>query len=76
MKKKKTQYIGPVIAASLLILYYIGMAVMFILIPEISLTVRLLLCLIPAVITALIIYVLVQRIREIRSGETDDLDRY
>ena len=42
----------------------------------ILLWIKLLLCLIPAIVCALVIYVLVQRIREIRSGETDDLDRY
>ena len=34
------------------------------------------LCLIPAAIGGMVIAVTVQRIREIRSGETDDLDKY
>ena len=76
MKSKKKKYAGPVIAAGILLLYYIGLIVVFLAVPGILLWVKLLLCLIPAIVCALVIYVLVQRIREIRSGETDDLDRY
>jgi len=35
-----------------------------------------LLCLIPLAIGGMVIAVTVQRVREIRSGETDDLDQY
>ena len=76
MKKKKKGYTGAVLSALFLILYEIGLAVVLMLIPPAAVWIRVLLCLIPAVIAALVIYVLVQRIREIRSGETDDLDRY
>ncbi|MBQ7931464.1 MAG: hypothetical protein IJ334_10680 [Clostridia bacterium] len=76
MKSKKKNYAGPVIAAGILLLYYIGLIVVFLAVPGILLWIKLLLCLIPAIVCALVIYVLVQRIREIRSGETDDLDRY
>ena len=76
MKSKKKNYAGPVIAAGSLLLYYIGLIVVFLAVPGILLWIKLLLCLIPAIVCALVIYVLVQRIREIRSGETDDLDRY
>jgi len=76
MKKKKTGYKGAVISALCLILYELGLALVFLMIPPIAVWIKVLLCLIPALISALIIYVLVQRIREIRSGETDDLDQY
>ncbi|MBQ2727211.1 MAG: hypothetical protein IJF78_16030 [Clostridia bacterium] len=76
MKKKAPGYAGAVITAVCLLLYEIGLAAVFLMLPPVSLWIRILFCLIPAVISALIIYVLVQRIREIRSGESDDLDQY
>ena len=76
MKKKNKGYTGAVISAVCLLLYEIGLAVVLLMLPPVSLWIRILFCLIPAVISALIIYVLVQRIREIRSGESDDLDQY
>lgn len=73
---KKRKFAGPVIAAGCILLYYIGMLILFSCVPGIALWLRLLLCLIPLGVCALVVYVLVQRIREIRSGETDDLDQY
>ncbi len=57
-------------------LYYVGMAVMFICVPGIPGGAKALLCLIPLAVCAVAVGVLVQRIREIRSGEEDDLDQY
>lgn len=76
MKKKKNGYTGAVISAVCLLLYEIGLAVVLLMIPPVSVWIRVILCLVPALICALLIYVLVQRIHEIKSGETDDLDKY
>ena len=73
---KKHNYAAPVTVAVILLLYYIGMAVLFICIPGLAWWAKALLCLIPAAVGGMVIAVTVQRIREIRSGETDDLDRY
>ncbi len=73
---KRRGYAAPVIVAVLLLLYYIGMAILFICIPALSLWAKALLCLVPVIIAAMVIYVTYQRILEIRSGETDDLDKY
>ena len=72
----KKEYIAPIISAAALLIYYIAMAVMFVLIPEITWWVKVLLCIIPASFGGVVIHVLVQRIKEIKSGETDDLDKY
>ena len=72
----KKGYTAPVIVAAALLLYYVGMAVLFVSIPEITWWIKLLLCIIPASFGGVVIHVLVQRIKEIRSGETDDLDKY
>ncbi len=73
---KRRGYAAPLIVAALFLLYYLGMAVMFIALPGITWWIKLLLCVIPAAIGGVVIGVTVQRIREIRSGETDDLDKY
>jgi uncharacterized membrane protein YhaH (DUF805 family) len=73
---KKKGFWGAVLSALFVILYYGGAFVLFACQPDMPLWAKLLLCLIPAGIIALTVGVTVQRIREIRSGETDDLDKY
>lgn len=69
-------YAAPLIVAAILLLYYVGVAVLFLCVPGIVWWGKLLLCVIPAAIGGCVIGVTVQRIREIRSGETDDLHKY
>ena len=64
------------ISAICLLIYELGLIAVFVLVPGILTWIKVLLCLIPAAVCALLIYVLVQRIREIQSGEHDDLDQY
>ena len=73
---KKRKYTAPIVVAVLLGLYYVGMIVMFCCVPAIAIWWKLLFCILPLSVCGGLIYVLVQRIREIRSGETDDLDKY
>ena len=49
---------------------------MFVMVPGIPGWGKALMCLVPLAVCALAVYVLVQRIREIQSGEEDDLDQY
>lgn len=74
MRGKK--YIAPVVVAALFLLYYIGIAVLFAVLTHVPLVLRLLLTVGPLLLGSVVILVLVQRIREIKSGEEDDLDRY
>ncbi len=71
----KKEYIAPALVAILLLLYYGGMAVLFFSVP-LSNWVRILMCIIPLAFAALAVYVFVQRVGEIRSEETNDLDKY
>jgi len=59
-----------------LILYYIGFAALLLFLPGLVWWVKLLLGILPMAICGMVLYVLIQRIRELRSGETDDLDQY
>lgn len=74
MKKKKL--VAPILIAALLGLYYLGIIVLFVCVPNIPLLARLLMILIPAALFGVVIYVLVERIKEIRSGIEDDLGKY
>ena len=67
---------APTLVVAFLMLYYGSMAAMFVCVPGIPGWAKALLCLIPLAVCAVAVGVLVQRIREIRSGEEDDLDQY
>ena len=73
---KRRRYFAPALVVALLILYYGGIAAVFLLVPGIPGWAKALLCIVPLAVCALAVYVLVQRIKEIQSGEEDDLDQY
>ena len=73
---KKRNYIAPIVVSVCLILYYAGLAVLLLAIPDFVWWGKLLLIILPAAVCGMVLYVLIQRIRELRSGETDDLDKY
>ena len=74
--KKKASYLPPILVATVLLVY---LAVYFLLVfslPDLPPWLKLLIGLIPLIAGGTLIFVLVQRIRELRSHETDDLDKY
>lgn len=73
---KRKGLLGAVLSALFVILYYGGLLMLFAFQPEIPSWARILLCLIPLGVCGVTVLVLVQRIRELNSGETDDLDNY
>ena len=74
--KKSRRYLAPTLVVVFLVLYYVGVAAMFVCTSGIPGWVKALMCLVPLAVCAVAVGVLVQRIREIRSGEEDDLDQY
>jgi len=80
MENRKIQHrkkmAAPIIIAVLLILWYIGMAIACFCIPEIPFIFKILMAIIPAAVSGVISFVLAERIKEIRSGEEDDLSKY
>lgn len=68
--------IAPIVIVLLFALYYLAFALVCWLIPGMPLAVRLIFGLIPLAIAGVLIYVLIERIKEIRSGEEDDLSQY
>ncbi len=75
MNMHTKKMIAPIIIVSLLVLYYIGFFILCMFIPIAPLP-KLLLGLVPLLLAGVGIYVLVERIKEIRSGEEDDLSNF
>ena len=73
---KKRGSLAPALVVAFLILYYGGIVAVFVCVPGIPGWAKALLCIVPLAVCALAVYVLVQRIKEIQSGEEDDLDQY
>lgn len=76
MNNHKKKMIAPIIITILFVLYYIGITALFLLTDEFSTLVKLLLIIIPLALAGVMIGVLISRIKEIRSGEEDDLSKY
>lgn len=74
MHKKKM--IAPIIITTIIVLYYIGFAFVCVFLSGIPLLVKILGGVIPLLLGGVCIYVLVERIKEIRSGEEDGLSKY
>ena len=74
MKKRKLA--APIVISVLVGLWLLGYAVLIFLVPAIPLWIKLLGAAIPLALLGVPIYVLCERIKEIRSGEEDDLDNY
>lgn len=76
MNNHKKKMIAPIIITILFVLYYAGITALFLFTDEFSMLVKLLLIIIPLALAGVMIGVLISRIKEIRSGEEDDLSKY
>ncbi len=76
MTEHEKKMVAPIIIAVLVVLYYIGISVVFVLVDNITVIGKCLLVMVPLVLSGVMIYVLMNRIQEIRSGEEDDLSKY
>ncbi len=74
--KHAGKLVAPIIISVVFVLYYIGIAVVFLSIPEIGVVAKVAMTVIPAILCVLMIGAAVSRIREIRKGEEDDLSKY
>ncbi len=76
MSQHGKKMIAPVFIAVVFVLYYVGIAVFLALIEDIPAGAVVASVIIPAILAAVMIGVTVSRIKEIRSGEEDDLSKY
>lgn len=68
--------IAPIVVTILLVLYFMGYAAAITLIDDLPVIVKVVGFLILAALTGVSVAMLVERIKEIRSGEEDDLSKY
>lgn len=68
--------IAPLIITTIIVLYYIAFAYICIFLELFPFLVKILGGVIPLLLVGVCIYVLIERIKEIRSGEEDDLSKY
>ena len=68
--------IAPIVITLIIVSYYIGFAFFITKVHDIPLIVKLLGALIPLALVGVGIYVLIERIKEIKNGEEDDLSQY
>lgn len=73
--KHRGKMIAPIIITAVIILYYGGFFACCIMIPMPA-ALKFLFGLVPLLLAGVCIFVLVERIGEIRSGEEDDLSQY
>lgn len=74
MHKKKM--IAPIVITIILLAYYAGFLWFCMSVPGILVLVKILGTVIPLLLGGVCVYVLIERIKEIRSGEEDDLSKY
>ena len=68
--------IAPIIIAVMLIVYFIAYALLISILPGLPLIIKILFAIVPLFIAGVTVYVVIERIKEIRSGEEDDLSNY
>ena len=73
---KKNPYIAPIVVAVLVVLYFIFYGYMATFIDGMPAVARVVFMAIPAVMIIVMICTLIERIKEIRKGENDDLGKY
>ena len=76
MKKYGKKLIAPIVISALIVLYFIGFIVLIAVTDGLPLGWMIAGSVIPLGFAGVMIYVLVQRVKEIRSGEEDDLSQY
>lgn len=78
MKQKNhmKKMIAPIIITILIALYYIGIAVFFMVVQGIPILFKVCVIGISLLLTAVMVAVFVSRIKEIQGGEEDDLSQY
>ncbi len=76
MKKQTKKLIAPIVITILLVCYFVFYIYWSLLIYEIPLFINILLIVVSIGLIILNIYMLIERIKEIKGGEEDDLSKY
>ena len=76
MKKQIKKLIAPIIITILIICYFIFYISVSLYLNEMPIFAKLLFIIVPILLIILSIYMLLERIKEIKGGEEDDLSKY
>ena len=76
MKKHGKKMIAPAIVTLVILAYFAGIIAAFTLIPGIPAVAKALMIFVPLSLAGTMIGVFISRMKEIRSGEEDDLSKY
>lgn len=68
--------IAPVVIVALISIYYIAIGVIFAYMNGVPMLAKIIVLVVPALLSGVAITVLIQRIKEIKKGEDDDLSKY
>lgn len=68
--------IAPVVIVALISIYYIAIGVIFAYMKGVPMLAKIIALVVPALLSGVAITVLIQRIKEIKKGEDDDLSKY
>ena len=68
--------IAPVVIVALISIYYIAIGVIFAYMNGVPMLAKIIALVVPALLSGVAIPVLIQRIKEIKKGEDDDLSKY
>lgn len=68
--------IAPVVIVALISIYYIAIGVIFAYMNGVPMLAKIIGLVVPALLSGVAITVLIQRIKEIKKGEDDDLSKY
>ena len=68
--------IAPVVIVALISIYYIAIGVIFAYMNGVPMLAKIIALVVPALLSGVAITVLLQRIKEIKKGEDDDLSKY
>lgn len=73
---KKNPYIAPIIVAVIVVLYFVFYGYMTTMVDGMPFVARVVFVAIPVVMIIVMVCTLIERIKEIRKGENDDLGKY
>lgn len=76
MRNKLRKMIAPVVISLVLALYYVGVGAVFFVNDEVPAAFKIVVAIVTLALSGVAVSVLVQRIKEIRSGEEDDIGKY
>lgn len=68
--------IAPVVIVALISIYYIAIGIIFAYMNGVPMRAKIIALVVPALLSGVAITVLIQRIKEIKKGEDDDLSKY